>query len=990
MLCILRTASGSALLRCAGHPGRAMRTLVALILWSLFCLVAPARATDLRSVITDITITSWNEKDGLPSATIMALAQDRDGYLWIGSRQGLFRFDGVRFVGWEGLGHAALPNSWIRSLHLTAGGELWIGCGGAGQIVRLANGVLTVFDTDDGLPGVDVLSLVSQPDGRIWAGTAKGLFRLDSTRWVRASGVADTAVAGLFVDGRATLHVASTSGVFRGIPGSDRFERIGDFADSSAGFAQTADGAVWVTDPRAAYRELDGDGREAPAPWQGRGLRMLADRKGNLWTGTGGQGLWRTRVAGPHAPVLERTTSLTGLLGDGVYSLLEDRDGNIWAGTTEGLNRITPRTIEQIIDLGLVRAVDTDAAGRVWVGTADQVLVYPPAAGEPPASFPLHADTRLVAADAQGAWVLTTAAVFHMTADGRRTATLELAQQPLPAVDGLIADGRGGVWMLAGREGPLHWDGRRLERPALPEGLRDSLVTAALVDRRGRTWFAFANGRLARTDGAGWTLERLVLPPGRIARVFAEGADGRLWLGGEGVLASVDGERADVLVSSERFPITAITAIVPDNRGSLWLGASNGVVHMSEAVFLEAARSGAGRARFVVYTRSDGVAGTPVAVAANKGAVRTGDGRMWFVTTRGITVLDPHVLEAHSAPMPIRLESVLADDRRLAAGRSFSLPAGTRKLEIDYTAVNLTSPLKSRFRYRLDPFDADWVDAGSRRQAFFTNLKPGAYVFHVSVSGGGDEAGTQASWPIEVEPRFYQTWTFVALACAGAALTVLAGWRLRERHLRNQFAILIAERARLGREIHDTLLQGLVAMALQFDSLGHDLAPLPALQGRFLRLRDRVEEYIREARRSIWDLHAQPGHRNLIESLRRAGEFATDGRDIAFTFEVQGTPVQCPPRIEEQAVRIAQEASLNSVRHASPRALRIALTYDDSALTLIVADDGTGFDAGQTREAGHYGLTSMQERARSVGGALTLMTAPGRGTEVTAVLPIAS
>ncbi|MFN7913990.1 MAG: two-component regulator propeller domain-containing protein [Vicinamibacterales bacterium] len=964
-----------------------MRRLVALTLWSLVCFVLPARATDLRHVITDITITSWNEKDGLPPATIMALAQDRDGYLWVGSRQGLFRFDGVRFLGWEALGNPPLPNSWVRALHIGRRGELWIGGGGAGQIARLADGALTVFGVTEGLPGADVLTIVTQPDGRVWAGTAKGLFTLEGARWVAADGLQDTGVVGLFVDADATLHVASAAGLFRGRAG--RFVRVGDYADGYGGFAQTADGVVWVTDARAGYRVVDGAGHETP-PWQGRGLRMLVDRKGNLWTGTGGQGLWRRRANSSRGAAFERATSLTGLLGDGVYALLEDRDGNIWAGTTEGLNRVTPRTIEQIIDLGLVRAVDADAAGRVWVGTADQILVYPGGAGDAATSIAAHADTRVVAADRDGAWVSTPGAVFHLSPDGHRTSALDIARQSLSPAEGLLPDGSGGVWMLTGRDGPLHWDGHRLDRPELPEAVRGSAATAAVRSREGRAWFAFANGRLAWTDGARWTLHGLVLPSGHTGRTFAETADGRLWLGGDAVLARIDGEQADVLLASPRFAVSQITAIVPDDRGSLWIGASNGVVHVSEESFLHAVRDARAAVRSVVYTRSDGVAGTPVAAGGNRGAVRARDGRLWFVTTRGLTVLDPHVLEARSAPVPIRLESVLADDRRLAAGPSFRLPAGTRTLEIDYTVVNLTAPLKPRFRYRLDPFDADWVEAGTRRQAFFTNLKPGAYVFRVAVSDVGGEPGVERAWPLQVAPHFYQTWAFAAAACAGIALAVLAGWRLRERHLRNQFAIIIAERARLGREIHDTLLQGLVAIALQFDSLAHELAPQPSLQARFLRLRDRVEEYIREARRSIWDLHTQLPHRSLIESLKRAGEFATDGRDIAFTLEIQGTPYQCPTRVEEQVVRIAQEASLNSVRHAAPRALRIALSYDDSALTLTVADDGRGFDAGQAREVGHYGLTSMQERARSVGGALTLVTAPGRGTEVTAVLPIAS
>lgn len=984
-MCILRSASGLDVACCVPFD-RVMKRLVALIVCAVVLCAGSARGTDLRNVITDITITSWNEKDGLPSATIMALAQGRDGYLWVGSRQGLFRFDGVRFLSWDQLGVGALPGTWVRALLTTGTGDLWVGFGG-GQMARLREGQLSVFGSGDGLNGGDVLALASDTDGRVWAGTAKGLLTFDGTRWTRVDSVPASPVVGLFMDRDGVLYAATDHGLYARRKGDARFERIGDYGDAYGSLAQTRDGAVWVTDPRGGHRLLSGHTDDAPDGWQGRGLRMLVDRKGNLWTGTGGQGLWRTKLRTDSGPVSERTTSQTGLLGDGVYALLEDRDGNIWAGTTEGLNRITPRTIQQIVDIGLVRAIDTDRDGRVWVGTADRLFVYPAGADERPVDIPLHSDTRVVAADAGGVWVAAAVGVFKVERDGRRTA---IAGEAPADIDGLVPDGAGGVWLLSAREGPVHWDGHRLARQQVPEAVRGSPVTAAFVDSGGRAWFAFANGRLATMTGVAWTTHPVILPAGHVARAFAEDAKRRLWLGGDGVLARLDGAQADVLLASERFAVSAVTAIVPDNRGSIWLGAPSGVIHMSEDAFEQAARDPRRAARFLVYSRYDGVAGTPVAVPTNRGAVRTSDGRVWFVTTRGITVLDPHVLEARNAPVPIRLEGVLADGHRLAHGASLSLPAGTRTVEIDYTVVNLTSPLKTRFRYRLEPFDADWVDAGTRRQAFFTNLKPGQYVFHVSASAGAADTGAETAWPLVMAPRFYQTWAFAGLIGVSIVLAVLGGWHVRERHLRDQFSLLIAERARLGREIHDTLLQGLVAIALQFDSLAHELAPLPVLQARFHRLRDRVEEYIRDARRSIWDLHTQPAHRNLLESLRQAGEFATDGREIAFSVEVQGTPYECPPLVEEQVIRIAQEASLNSVRHASPRVIRIALCYDDAALTLVVADDGRGFDAGGAREAGHYGLTSMQERARSVGGALTLVTAPGRGTEVTAVLPVAS
>ena len=966
-----------------------MKRLLWLALCSLWLLGArSSSATDLRDVMTDITITSWNEKDGLPLATIYALTQDKDGYLWVGTRQGLFRFDGVRFVPWDTVAADALPNPWVRALLTTSRGEMWIGFGTAGQVARGVDGHLTTFVGARALGSGSVMAIAEDADGVIWIGTEKGLFECSADRCRRAP-FAEGAIVGLFTDRAGTLYVAASAGVFQRARGTTGFQRLSNYGDAYGSFAEGNDGRVWVTDPRVGYHRLAEDGPVSPALRQGRGLRMLVDRKGNLWTGTGGQGLWRARM-GSEGSSVERTTSLTGLLGDGVYALLEDREGNIWAGTTEGLNRVTPRTIEQIIDLGLVRAVDMDPSGHVWVATVDKLFVYPTPGNGQRAEMMMSPDTRALAIDRYGVWRASAAGVARVGANGRELPLRWKSDARADTTDGLLPDGNGGVWLVAASSGIVHWTLHGAESLQLPAEVQGSEVTAAFADSRRRVWFAFANGRIATwTPDQGLTLfpaltDRLVV------RTMTEDAERRLWIGGDGVLATIEGTSLRTLHSSPRFPFNVITAIVQDDRGSLWFGSSIGIVHLLVDEFDRASRDSSVSLRYTVYNRSDGVAGTPVAVPFNRGAVRAPDGRMWFVTTRGVTVLDPHVLALHNAPVPVRFEGAVADDRRIAPGAATTLPAGTRKLEVDYTVVNLATPLKSRFRYRLDPFDSDWVDASGRRQAFYTNLKPGAYTFHVAAAGVGSDASSEASWRFSVAPMFYQTTAFAAGSTAALCLLVLGGWRLRERHLRKQFALVIAERARLGREIHDTILQGLVAIALQFDCLAHEMAPLPQLQLRFFRLRDRVEEYIRDARRSIWDLHTQPPHRNLVESLRRAGEFATDGRDISFSLEVKGTPFECPSRVEEQVVRIAQEASLNSVRHADPRRLRIALTYEDTAVTISVADDGRGFDSHEAKGGGHYGLTSMLERAKSVGGALTLVTAPGQGTEVTAVLPIAS
>jgi signal transduction histidine kinase len=338
----------------------------------------------------------------------------------------------------------------------------------------------------------------------------------------------------------------------------------------------------------------------------------------------------------------------------------------------------------------------------------------------------------------------------------------------------------------------------------------------------------------------------------------------------------------------------------------------------------------------------------------------------------------------------VRIESVVADHRRLPATPEMRLPPRTARLEIDYTVLSLSAPLRTRFKFRLEGFDADWVDAGTRRQVFYTNLPPRAYQFRVVSSrhdGTWDEPG--AVWAFTIQPMFYQTSGFIIACIVGIALAVGASWRLHLRRVRKEFSLLLGERARLSRELHDTLLQSLFGVALQCDAMARELAAAaPSLQGRLARMRHDVEEDIREARQSIWNLRSpRLESHDLASSLREVGERATASMPLAFTFESTGTPRQTKPEVEEQLLRIGREAVSNAVRHAHATSIRIDLAYGDDRITVRVRDDGVGFDPDVVRRNGHYGLASMQERAEAARGGLKIESSAGRGTVIEVTVP---
>ena len=687
--------------------------------------------------------------------------------------------------------------------------------------------------------------------------------------------------------------------------------------------------------------------------------------------GTGGQGLWRIP---PASQPIEKSTALTGLSNDAIQCLLEDREGNIWVATLDGLNRLTPHKVSQVVDAGLVSSVQATADGSVWIGNIDSLIQYvdgklhqrrePQTLAGPPLSA-MHADAAGVL------WVATSSGLSRIARGHRESIALPHHFHGRP-VAAIAADGDGGVWLSDLEHRVVRWTHGRSEALTLPAGIGDVRIMSIHGDRQGRLWLALADGRLAIAERSG----RVAVhesSDGLQAGVYGsllEDRSGTVWLGGtEGLSRLVKG-RFETLSRTSGFPSGSLIAILEDDAGRLWIALEGvGVVRIAKTELERAFEMPSHRVRFRLYDRSDGVAGTPQGYG-NSSAARASDGRLWFVSGRGATVFDPATLDdAPESPLPVHIESVVLNGQRLSRALSSTLPPTTTQLEIAYTVLNLTSPLRTQFRYRLDGFDADWIEAGARRQAFYTNLPPGQY--HFRVMAGDQEHGwnepAASIWSFAITPAFHQTTWFYVAAIAVAGLTIGAAWRFRLAQVRKQFSLVLGERARLSREIHDTLLQSMVGIALRFDAMAKDLEPSQsATRDELVRIRRDVEDYIREARQSIWDLRSpRLAKHDLATALREAGEHAVDGHPITFDLVVSGTPHRAESRVEEQLLRIGQEAILNAIRHSGASRISMELRYEEQTIVMKVSDDGGGFDYGQARgrSDGHFGLSSMQERA---------------------------
>lgn len=967
---------------------RAVRPLLAVAL--AIGMAGSATAGERASWATR----SYHSTDGLPSNVINDITQDLEGFLWLATDVGLVRFDGQQFETWGSAGEPALPAVLAESVLASRDRSLWVGLGrGLCQILPTR-----VVQCPQVLRDAFITALLEDRDGRIWAGTRRGVTRYAGGQW-QALGVAEglpgqVNVLNLLQTRDGHVWVSTAAGLFRCegeprrcslIPGLDHQQ-----------VREDPTGVVWATDPRLGLRRVDparppgAAGAPVPRDLAIRSESLLADGAGNVWVGTPDQGVW-VRPATAAAPWKLEVVLPVEESGESVQAMFEDRAGSIWIGTRAGLFRVFKPPVTMITRAdGLahneVRALQVGPDGDVWVATRSRVHRF--AGADPRRLLATYTagdyGIRSLAFDRSGALLVGTGEGVYRVADGR-FGPLH-APQPLGAVHAMVVDQTGALWLCHDAGASLsRWTGDTLERLSGVAGTAGKQCTGVPhVDRGGRVRVGFTDGTILVFDQGRFTTLSV---RGAIAAMH-EAADGSLWVATtRGLFRIRDGQTASI-TQQNGLPGDFFTSMVVDRSDALWLTLRAGIVRLRKPEFDRALANPGHKVEYQFFDSSDGLSDGP-AKLGGPASVIDGAGRLWFQTLGGAAILDEAHAELPRQRARASIERVRVDDGTpLFRPVSAHIPPNPTRMQIDFTAVHLSDATKVRFRYKLEGFDHDWVEAGSRRQAFFTALPPGTYRFVLAARLNGVEQST-ASLGFTVEPAFYQTRWFLILGVCLAAAIVAGGWQLRLRRIQSGFALVLDERTRISRELHDTILQALAGLALQVEGFAQQHPDSNAAAG-LRRLRRQVEQHIHDTRHAILGLRSgDDTARPLAERLEASAVELLTGTGVRAEITVEGQPAGLPPQLEEQVMRIAQEAIRNAARHSGAALVQVTLRYGAAGLVLTVRDEGKGFtpDEEAGRHSQRWGVMGMQERARKAGAGFTLESAPGLGTTVTVTVP---
>lgn len=961
---------------------------------------APVYALNPDTPLSQYIHTSWGSDVGLPA--VRRLAQTPDGYLWLATRDGLKRFDGVRFSTYLAGPATGLESSTMQDLVVGPDGSLWIATLGGG-VANYKGGIFHSYIYRSGLPSEEVECMYRDGQGVLWVGTRDGKI----ARFVRgnfqevAIGIPNVPITSFAEDKDQSLWIATFgNGVFRLEKGILKSFSVKDGLPDArvSGLYRDHSGTIWTA------------GWKGISFWNGRRFVRDAavdaivryattckeDRDGNLWIASS-SGLVRARDGR-----IRKMDHHTGLSDDFVSDVFEDREGDLWVATRSGLDRLKNGQIRTFTsreglphDTGPIIA---DSAGAVWTVSGKQIVRV---AANKITTWPLELP--------RGSRPFTMLSQFdsHFLIGFARGGDFwgphGISSAPYLAglnVRCMLKARDGEIWIATADRGLVRWDPR--SRSLLDTGVTDRFIVTLAEDQTGAIWAgSFSGGGLYRVAGkqiGHFGRQEGLLSP-NIYALFVDSKN-KLWIGSANGLSWFENGRILTANTRQGLQSDLVWAIVDDAYDRLWFAGYGGIETIDKKSLTEWAAGRIDGLTPHVYRRTDGLQVSTVD-RPFPNAVRSADGNLWFCITDGIVeIMPPEPAVSLGSKFSVLVEDATVDGVSHFQPDRIAIAPGARSIEIRYTALTLSSPETVRFRYRLEGLDRDWIDADVRRIAYYNNLKPGDYTFRVEATAGDEHWHQSAPLSVEQIPFFYQTQWF-RLAAVGVFFALLWGlYRLRLLQLTREFNARleerVSERARIARELHDSLLQGFQGLLFRLQAV-HDLIPKrpsAAIEALDIAL-DRADKAIAEGRATVSELRGTiADDKDIAEALNSFSEELSaeseNGSSSRVSVLVQGTPRELDPLVRDEIHRIAREALRNAVLHAKAQDIEAEITYTDSEFLLHIRDNGIGIApqvANRGARAGHWGLPGMRERAHTFGGKLGVWSQDGAGTEIELIVP---
>jgi len=743
----------------------------------------------------------WKTEQGLPQDTTQAILQTRDGYLWLGTEEGLARFDGVRFVVFDKGNTPALKSNTISALFEDKQGNLWIGTHGGG-LSRFSQGTFATYTTKEGISSDVVLAIAEDPGGNLWVGTdgggldrfSKGRFEVYTTK----NGLSNDSVLSIATDPSGTLWIGTLAGLNRLSGGkfTNYSTKDGLPSDVVRSTQWDGEGNLWIGTGGGLSRLRNGQfltytTKEGLS--SNNILSLGEDHLGALWIGTGGGGLDRMQDG-----KFSSLTTKDGLSADDVLAIREDREGDVWVGTTGGgLNRLrdaalTTYTSQQGLSSDVVTPIFEDHAGNVWIGTAGGLnrlsgghfLAYTTKEGLS------HNIVFSICEDTDGNLWIGTRSGLNRFRNGKFRVYTTRDGLPNDTVMAAYADREGSIW-IGTRRGLSRFREGRFITYTTKDGLSNDHVLSIAEDRQGALWIGTDGGGLNRYKDGKFTAYTGL--SNNVVWTLYEDPEGILWIGtnGGGLNRLKDGKFTSYRTQDGLFD-GVVFRILEDARGNLWMSSNKGISKVSKKQLEDFAEGRTPAITSKAYGTSDGMKTRECNGGFQPAGWKTRDGRLWFPTDHGFVVVDPENLHTNSLPPPVIVEQVIVDHKSFDPASAAQAKPGRGELEFHFTAPSFVAPEKVRFRYQLQGFDNAWIEAGPRRQAYYTNIPPGEYTFRVIAANGDgvwNDVGSSVS--LKLHPHFYQTYYFDGICVVLLVLLGMGAYRLRVRHLKAREAELM-------------------------------------------------------------------------------------------------------------------------------------------------------------------------------------------------------